>query len=268
MAAVGPGRLLAATALPPGRSVSYTRLLMPIRAVFLDVDGVINDHALNPGMWDAHLGEVLAPVLGGAAPEWGRVNRQVFPKIWAEQHTWGIDPIARIRTEATLIVTGMCEALGIEPPSPERCFELWQQVDRHVAGTGKAAFPWTATAIQTLARSFAVHTATGNPSWRVEALLDALGVRRHVGFLAGPDLVGIAKSEVAYYDRVFAATEVRPAEALIVDDSADCIERAMTAGARTAHIDDVRQCGCPATLHAPTLEALVPMLTARASAIG
>ena len=241
---------------------------MPIRAVYLDVDGVINDHALNPGMWDAHLGEVLAPALGGAAPEWGRANREVFPKIWAGQHTWGIDPMTRIRTESTLIVSGMCEALGIVPPSPERCFELWQRVDRYVAGTGKAAFPGTASAIEALAETFAVHTATGNPSWRVEALLDVLGVRHLVGFLAGPDLVGIAKSEVAYYDRVFDATEVNPSEALIVDDSADCIERAITAGAGTAHIDDTARCGCPATMHAPTLEALVPMLTANTSAMG
>lgn len=241
---------------------------MPIRAVFLDVDGVINDHALNPGMWDAHLGEVLAPALGATAPEWGRVNREVFPKIWAEQHTWGTDPMTRIRTESTLIVSGMCKELGIAPPSPARCFELWQLVDRHVAGTGKAAFPWTAKAIQALAGTFAVHTATGNPSWRVEALLGALGVRHLVGFLAGPDLVGIAKSEVAYYDRVFAATEVPPAAAVIVDDSADCIERANAAGARTAHIDDSARCDCAATVHAPTLEALVPILTAIASALG
>lgn len=232
---------------------------MSISAVFLDVDGVINDHALNPLMWDAHLGEVLAPALGATAPEWGRANRRVFPAIWAEQHTWGTEPMTRIRTEARLIVTGMCEQLGITPPPPERCFELWQQVDRHVAGTGKAAFPGTADVIRALAESFFVHTATGNPSWRVEALLTALGVRHLVGFPAGPDLVGIWKNDVDYYHRIFAATEIPPAEALIVDDSRECIEVAKAAGAQAVHIC-AEECLCPAGFHVASLAAVPAVL--------
>jgi phosphoglycolate phosphatase-like HAD superfamily hydrolase len=232
---------------------------MPIRAVYLDVDGVINDHALNPLMWDAHLGEVLAPVLGATPADWGRVNRKVFTRIWAEQHTWGTDPMTRIRTESRLIVTGMSAELGIAEPSPERCFELWQQVDRHVAGTGEAAFPGTAETIRTLAGSFEVHTATGNPSWRVEALLGALGVRDVVGFPAGPDLVGIAKSEVAYYERVLAATNVEPKQAMIVDDSRECIECAMSAGAGAVHIS-AEECRCPADFHVESLAKVPPLL--------
>ncbi|MEO8541663.1 MAG: HAD family hydrolase [bacterium] len=233
---------------------------MPVRAVYLDVDGVINDHSLNPLMWDAHLGEVLAPLLGATAQEWGRANRKVWPSIWAGQLSWGTDPIERLRTEARLIVTGMCEELGLAPPTPERCFELWQQVDRHVASSGEAAFPGTADSIRALAQSFAVHTATGNPSWRVEALLAALGVRDAVGFLAGPDLVGIWKNDVAYYERIFAVTSVEPAEALIVDDSVDCIERAIAAGARSAHVDAAGECACPADIHVSALADLPTQL--------
>lgn len=233
---------------------------MSISAVFLDVDGVINDHALNPLMWDAHLGEVLAPALGATPADWGRANRKVWPPLWATQHTWGTDPMERIRTETRLIVTAMCVELGIAPPSPERCFELWHQVDCHVAGTGRAAFPATAKTIRTLAESFVVHTATGNPSWRVEALLTALGVRHLVGFPAGPDLVGIWKNDVDYYRRIFTATEIQPAEALIVDDSPDCIELARAAGARAAHIDDTGRCRCPADFHLPGLAELPSLL--------
>lgn len=233
---------------------------MRVSAVFLDVDGVINDHALNPGMWDSLMGDVLAPALGATPADWGRVNRIVFPGIWAQQHTWGIDPIVRIRTEARLIVTGMCEALGLPAPAPEACFELWREVDLYIAASGKAAFPFAAGAIRAIAGLAAVHTATGNPSWRVNALLGALGVSEHVGFRAGPDLVGIAKSEVAYYERVLAATQVLPSKALIVDDSPECIECARAAGAQTAHVFEGTGCPCPADRHVVSIADLAQSL--------
>lgn len=234
---------------------------MPISACFLDVDGVINDHALNPGMWDAHLGAVLAPVLGATAADWGRVNRKVFPVIWTEQHTWGTDPLTRIRTEAALIVTGMCAELGITPPSPERYFELWQQVDRYVASTGEAAYPFAAESIQALAKLVPLHMATGNPSWRVEALLDALGVRHLIGFPAGPDLVDIFKDDPRFYSRIFERTGIPAAEALVVDDTASCLAHATTAGAQTAHIDAAGTCNCPAHHHLPTLADLPALVS-------
>ena len=229
---------------------------MPISACFLDVDGVINDHALNPGMWDAHLGEVLAPVLGSTPQEWGRVNRIVFPNIWKEQATWGTVPMSRIRTEAHLVVKGMCEQLGITPPLPERSFELWQQVDRHVASTGKAAYPFAAGAVRELASLVPVHMATGNPSWRVDALLSALGVRHIVGFPAGPDLVDIFKDDPRFYSRIFERTNFPSATALVVDDTPACLAHAKAAGAQTVHIDDTRKCQCPANHHLPTLSEL------------
>jgi FMN phosphatase YigB (HAD superfamily) len=237
---------------------------MSISAVFLDVDGVINDHTLNPGMWDSLMGDVLAPALGATPADWGRANRLVFPRIWAQNEDWGTDPLERIRTESQLILNGMCQQLGLAPPSAEDCFELWKAVDLYIAGTARAAFPFAAESIRTLAGLVTVHTATGNPSWRVETLLGALGVRQHVGFPAGPDLVGIWKNDVDYYRRIFAVTKIPPAEALIVDDSPGCIELALKAGARAAHVC-AAACPCPADLHVATLAAVPAMLETPAS---
>ncbi len=233
---------------------------MRIEAVFLDVDGVINDHALNPGMWDSLMGDVLAPVLGATPAEWGRANRRVWPRIWTGNRDWGTDPIERIRTESQLILDGMCQELGLAPPSPEACFELWKQVDLYIAGSAKAAFPFASDAVRAIAGRARVHTATGNPSWRVETLLGTLGVRQHVGFPAGPDLVGIWKSSTAYYERVLERTGVEPSRALIVDDTAECIEFAASVGAQTAHIWS-GECDCSAEHHVATL-AEVPALLA------
>jgi len=231
---------------------------MTIAAVFLDVDGVINDHALNPGMWDAHFGEVLAPVLGGDARAWGKANRAVFPAIWARNESWGTDPMTRIRIEAAETIGAMAEYLGMARPAPDQCFDLLRAADVHIAATAEAAFPFAAEAIRALAARLPVHTATGNPSWRVEALLNGLGVRELVGVLAGPDLVNIWKGGPVYYERVFAAAEVAPAEALVVDDSEKCLAWAAEAGAQTAHITS-EACPCPATRHLATL-AEVPAL--------
>lgn len=232
---------------------------MRVSAVFLDVDGVINDHALNPGMWDSLMGDVLAPALGGEPADWGRANRKVFPRIWAQQHTWGTDPMERITIEARLILSGMCEELGLRPPAPEASFELWREVDLYIASTARAAFPFAAGAIRELAGMAEVHTATGNPSWRVNAILGALGVSEHVGFRAGPDLVGIWKNCPEYYARVLQRSGVQPAAALIVDDTAECLAFALEAGARGAHIT-ADACACPAVFHAPSLADIPALL--------
>ncbi len=232
---------------------------MGFSAVFLDVDGVINDHARNPGMWDAHMGEILAPILGAEPADWGRANRRVFPRIWAEQRTWGTDPIRRIEIECQLILAGMCAELGLPPPPPESCFELWKSVDLHIARTAGAAFPFASDAIRSLSQVATLHMATGNPSWRVETLLTALNVRDRIGFPAGPDLLGIWKSCPQFYERVLERTGVDAAEALVVDDTAECIEHAMEAGARGAHVTS-EPCSCPAAFHVASLVEVASLL--------
>lgn len=97
------------------------------------------------------MGEVLSPALGATPADWGRVNREVYPGIWANQHTWGTDPKVRIRREAVDNLTGMCRALRIEPPDEDGCCELMRSVDVHVGRTGAAAYPWAADSIRALA---------------------------------------------------------------------------------------------------------------------
>ncbi|MCC6959204.1 MAG: HAD family hydrolase [Dehalococcoidia bacterium] len=188
----------------------------------------------------------------------GKANRAVFPAIFAQHPTWGTDPMTRIRTEATETIGAMAEYLGMARPAPDQCFDLLRAADVHVAATAEAAFPFAADAIRALAARLPVHTATGNPSWRVEALLTGLGVRELVGVLAGPDLVGISKGGPLYYERVVALAGADPSTALIVDDSVTCIAWAAEAGAQTAHITS-EACPCPATRHLATL-AEVPAL--------
>jgi len=144
---------------------------MTIAAVFLDVDGVINDHALNPGMWDAHFGEVLAPVLGGDARAWGKANRAVFPAIWARNESWGTDPMTRIRIEAAETIGAMAEYLGMARPAPDQCFDLLRAADVHIAATAEAAFVKARREVS-LSRA-ALASLTGLPSGTALAGVDA-----------------------------------------------------------------------------------------------
>ncbi len=88
--------------------------------------------------------------------------------------------------------------------------------------------------------AYALHTATGNFSWRVDALLANLGVLDHFEVRFGPDRAGAHKATERFYERAFAAAGVDPRAALIVDDSARCLEIAASLGARTALIDPTR----------------------------
>jgi HAD superfamily hydrolase (TIGR01509 family) len=210
---------------------------MPLEACFLDVDGVITDFAHLDEQWDRYIGEVLAPELGLTAEDWGRANRIVFPQIWAHQEEWGTDPGVRMRREGIEIIGGMCAHLDVALPSEDRCDELMRAVEVHVARRGSAVFPGARAAIRALASRWALHTATGNPSRRVEAYFEGMGTRALLGVPAGPDLVGIWKAAPEFYERLFALAGVDPGNAVVVDDSAGQLELAASRGAHTILVD-------------------------------
>ena len=93
----------------------------------------------------------------------------------------------------------------------------------------------------------------------MNAILGALGLSDHVGFRAGPDLVGIWKNCPDYYERVLEGAGAHAAAALVVDDTAECLAFAMQAGARGAHVTgDV--CDCAAAFHVSSLADLPALI--------
>lgn len=63
--------------------------------------------------------------------------------------------------------------------------------------------------------------------------LDGLGVRHCFGRLYGADLINTFKEGPEYYVHLFADVGIRPAEALVVDDSPQAINWAAETGAKT-----------------------------------
>jgi len=214
---------------------------MSRRAIFLDVDGVMLDPERTSAEWVRLMGEVLAPALGGTPEEWGRANAKVFPRVFADRASWyRPDPEVSERLLITMMFREECALLELAAPSDEEAFRLGRELDVHVSHHTRAAFPATVEVIRNLALSFELHTATGNPSWRVEPMLEQWGVRDLFGVLPGGDLVGVMKGAEAFYPSVFALAGVEASEAVVVDDHNDMLLSARALGARTVLIGDGR----------------------------
>ena len=210
---------------------------MTIDACFLDMDGVITDFTHLPRQWDRYMGEILAPELGRSVEDWGRANRAVFPGVWARNEEWGMDPAVRVRCEAVELIGAMCDHLEMPRPRDERSQEIWLAVGVHVAWQGTAIFAGARPALERLASNYALHTATGNPSPRVEAYFESMDARQLLGVPAGPDLVGIWKQSPEFYDRLFVLADATPERSVVVDDSADQLTLAASRGARSILVD-------------------------------
>ena len=203
-------------------------------AVFLDVDGVMLDPVRTPAEWIRLIGDVLAPALGGEPADWGRANAEAFPRVIADRTAWyDDDPATAEHSLITLLLREQCRIVGVAYPGDDAAFALGREIDLHVCRNSDSAFPATIDVIRELATTHQLHTATGNPSWRVEALLEQWGVRDLFGVTTGTDLVGVTKDTEDFYRRVFALADVPAAHAVVVDDSASQLRIAHAVGART-----------------------------------
>jgi HAD superfamily hydrolase (TIGR01509 family) len=94
--------------------------------------------------------------------------------------------------------------------------------------------PGAVEAIQTLhSQGYLLHTASGAISFEIAGYLEAVGVRSCFGRCYGADLINTFKQGPAYFERLFADLNLRPTEALVVDDGSDVLGWAIQVGART-----------------------------------
>lgn len=207
---------------------------MARRAIFLDVDGVMLDPTRTSAEWIRLMGDVLAPALGGTPEDWGRANADVFPRVFFDRDRWyRDDPLESERSLVTQVFQGECEFLGIPLLSSDEAVRLGREIDVYVGQHTRAAFPRTIEVIRELAVTFELHTATGNPPWRVEPMLEQWGVRDLFGVLPGEHVVGVMKDSDAFYPAVFALAGVDATEAIVVDDKDAILRKASTLGATT-----------------------------------
>ena len=216
---------------------------MPV--VFLDDGGVMNDNAVRAPQWRHLVGEFMPQHLGGTPEQWAEANRVTFPVVWD-------DLSSRMRDFAChedfqreydhRWLDSMCAFVGVPTPSEPQVRAIAREAADFLTANVRADHPDAIPAIRALhSAGFELHTASGTRSWELENILGAMGVRECVGYLFGPDLVGIMKGSPEYYRRVFARAGVDPRSAVVIDDSERSCAWAEAAGATAIRIDRTRQ---------------------------
>jgi len=165
---------------------------------------------------------------------------ELFAEVWREFQTLPAGdrehPAEASRRFDGVLVRRLCERFGVAPPDEARCHEVGRRKDVYVAERMDASFPGAAEAIRALAGRHELHTASGNPPYRIDALLRGMGVRGAFGLTVGPELPGVAKYRPGFYEAVFALAKVPPEAALVVDDDPGALADAAAAGAATVYV--------------------------------
>jgi HAD superfamily hydrolase (TIGR01509 family) len=213
---------------------------MPGLTIFLDDGGVMNDNAVRGRQWRLLVGEYLAPRFGGDPERWGTANALIAERLWLEHaERMAAHPdggYAAFWDEyLTRWFNEMCEAVGAQAPSDDRCRALSVEVSDYVTPRVRAAYPGAIDAVRRLyAEGYALCTASGEPSDHLEGYLTGMGVRDcFQGALYGPDIIDTPKHHPQYYERILAHAGVAPEDAVVVDNEPEVLAKASAAGART-----------------------------------
>jgi HAD superfamily hydrolase (TIGR01509 family) len=230
--------------------------------IFLDDGGVITDKQQRAAEFERLVGGCFVPLFGGTEEAWTRAHRAVVDQLADPQSAGALaatDFVDFYQAYQLRWVAGMCELLDLPIPSEEECLALAYQALDWITHRIQTALPGAVETIRLLHRQgYALHTASGSCSLELAGYFEGLGVRRCFGRLYGANLINIFKESTEYYTRIFADLGIRPAEALVVDDSPDATRWAAQLGARTVLVNASLH---PETDTTPRLESLVELPT-------
>jgi HAD superfamily hydrolase (TIGR01509 family) len=136
----------------------------------------------------------------------------------------------------------MALEVGVKAPAEDEALALAEAAARHITFNCHSAFPDATPAIRRLSQDgFVLHTASGEDSHELDGYLTSMGVRDLFSELYGPDLTGVFKRGVDYYESAFSRSGLDPRRCLVVDDSPAALSWASTAGALTVLVDRSRR---------------------------
>ena len=206
---------------------------MTIRALFIDLAGVIIDTSVMPAQWQRLIGEFLGPRLGGDADAWKAANVYAAERMWARLRDPGGTPREVQGRLRRLWLREMCEHVGV--PVPRNAGAVAEETVRWVTERVVAPMPGAVDALRALHRAgYSLYTSTGNPSVDTDGYLRALGVRQLFERTYGIDVVDRWKTSSAFYRAILADSGVDGRDAATVDDSEQRLDWARKAGfART-----------------------------------
>jgi phosphoglycolate phosphatase-like HAD superfamily hydrolase len=209
--------------------------------LFIDDGGVMNNNARRGPQFARLVAKYMPPRMGGTPEAWAAANAEVATRQF-ERHLvhFGADPYANWHAfwddyEFDWL-EGMCLMVGVVVPGDRAAAcRLARECYAYVTRRVRSAIPGSVAAIRSLhSAGFTLLTASGEASWELDGYLTGMRVRACFdGHLYGPDQVDAAKASPLYYERIFAHCAVKPADALVVDDSEQALNWAAETGANT-----------------------------------
>jgi len=208
-----------------------------ITTLFIDDGGVINNNELRAPEWQRLVAEFFVPLLGGDPTSWVDANRVVIKPLMLMflEGPKGQDYDTWFDSYQLLWLREMAAHVGVTVPEDDsQCIKLAWQASGYITSRVPAGYPDAAEAIQELhSMGFTLYTASNEHSRQLEGYLSAMGVGEYFNRLYGADIIKTGKYSEEYYRRLFNHSGVNPNNALVVDDTPQCLAWAGSLGATT-----------------------------------
>lgn len=220
----------------------------PSTYVFIDFDDTLSDMQALRSQFAAEAAELLERY-GATREAWAsaialscersleRYTTRFTQDPLADYVTWLEEERARIGEE-------VFRAVGVTPPQDQPLVQLVKQVTFDALAYCNAAHPGAEDALRRLFElGYRTQMASAQDSEYLIAALLGARLESYTESKFGPDLVNCAKESPQFYIRLFAACNIHPNQAIVVDDQPVCLQWAREAG---AHVIQARVApNCP-----------------------
>jgi FMN phosphatase YigB (HAD superfamily) len=205
----------------------------------MDDGGVISDNSRKGEQWGNLIAEYFVPRYGGIPEEWKETNQQVVRILMKKidhinENEINLDHDKYIEFENKTKIEYMFDAVGIKRPPKKEYDEICREVDEWLAPKLKAEIKGIKEVVKSLkGEGYTLHTASGHTSWVLRGILSGMGIIDCFTNLYGPDIVEIMKGGSEFYRRIFNHSEVKPSDAIVIDDNPKMLQLAGQLGAST-----------------------------------
>lgn len=206
--------------------------------LFIDFENTLCDMAAHRAQFVGELSGLLAAEFGGERDRWIDVLRQELEAGMADYaRKFTGDPLAGfnawIDVERVRVTSAAFAAMSVPLPNDGPAVELAKRLQFDALTGCNALIDGAEAALKGLFEmGVRTQIASAQESEYLLAALIGAGVESFTEMKFGPDLVDCAKEGPEFYRRIFAACEIRPSQAIVLDDQAMCLDWAEEAGAR------------------------------------
>ena len=211
-------------------------------AVFFDFEGTLNDTAQSGRLYAADLARWMGRRFPAHEADWGRAVLAGLAAMRQHQAAAADQPLppdgydTYRQKELSAWLEAMVEVAGLRLPADLSQAELLSALERAIV-LQLAPTTGAVDAVRQLARSgMSLYISSGADSRYVERCLVDAGLRECFREVFGPDKLQTLKTSPEFFTRCFAAAEVEPAAAWVVDDSPDPLAWALDLGAQVVAV--------------------------------